>query len=115
MRKILFISTLLLSLTGSPIPLAAQRRANGPMARLGPDIRKAIQNGNPTEDERATLQRSLATLEEARAARQQGQPVDRQRVEGALADAQRVFESNSFRPADRQAAERDIQENTKPT
>lgn len=109
MRKIFLICTLLLSLTGSPIALTAQGRASGPMARLGSDIQKAIQNGNPTEDELATLQRSLATLKGARAARQQGQPVDRQHVESALTDAERVLESDSFRPADRQAVERDIQ------
>lgn len=113
MLKITCITALLLFSAGSPVLLAAQSargNGNGPAARLRSDIQRAIQNGNPTQDELTTLQKSLATLRDARAARQQGQPVDRQRVQSALADAEKVFQSNSFRAADRQAVERDVQE-----
>ncbi len=110
MRKILFISTLLLVSTNSSVFLAAQENANSPVARLRSDIQRAIQNGSPTESELATLQKALGTLREAREAREQGERVDRQRVQSALMEAEKVFQSNSFRPADRQAVRHDIED-----
>ncbi|HEX4810024.1 MAG TPA: MOSC domain-containing protein [Bryobacteraceae bacterium] len=90
----------------SALSSGSSSRANGPVARLRSDIQRAIQNGNPTENELATLQKALGTLREARTAKEQGRQVDRQHVENALTDAERVFQSNSFRPADRQAVQR---------
>ena len=110
MLKVFFVSTVLLFSSGTTVSAGQEARANGPAARLRADIRRAIENGNPTEDELATLQKSLATLKDARSAREQGRPVDRQAVENALAGAKKVFQSDSFRAADRKAVQHDIEE-----
>ena len=110
MRNVTFAAVAaLLAASALWLPLTAQGNGNGPAARIHADIQRAIRNGNPTEAELATLQKALATLK-ARPARLKGQTVDRQRVRDALTDTEKVFRSNSFRPADRQAVQRDIKD-----
>ena len=113
MLKLLCVAALLISIAASPASLTAQvaQGENGdrPAERLRSDIERAIRNGTPTNSERATLQRALAAINHARAARQHGQPVDREGLEAALRSAEKVFESNSFQPADRQAVQRDME------
>lgn len=113
MPKLFCVTALLIAIGNFPSSLTAQvaqaKNRNRPAVRLRSDIERAIRNGKPSEDELATLQKALATVNEARAARQQGQPVDRESLEAALKSAGNVLESNSFQPADREAVRRDIE------
>ena len=109
MLKLVCVTALLISIMNFPASLTAQgTNEDSPATRLRSDIQRAIRNGTPTDNELATLQKALAALKEARGAKQQGEPVDRARLETALSSAEKVFESNSFQPADRQAIQRDI-------
>lgn len=114
MKKSLIIAFLLGSI-GIIFPLfagdttAAENGAR-PTEHLRNDMQRAIQNGHPTNLELTTIERAIIALQQARLAKEQGQTVDRTRVALALESAAKVFQSDSFQQADRQAVLRDIQE-----
>ena len=105
----------LLFLACAPL-LAAQTTTNStsdsngtPTSKLRDDLRKAIQNGNLSDQQKTTMQNAGAALRAAAEARQNGEKVDRSSVKKAFSDIEKVTNSNAFRPEDQQAVKADLE------
>lgn len=90
-------------------PQSQPTEAPRPLVKLVDDLHNAMSQANLTETQRSHLQADSAALQAAREARDQGRPIDRQKVAAAVRDLKSVLDSNAFQSADKQVLLVDIQ------
>jgi hypothetical protein len=88
---------------------SAEPPQNGPGAKLRADLKKAVQNGHLTDEQKSSMQSAGAALRQAAEARQSGQKVDRNAVKKAFSDIKKVADSDAFQPEDKQAVKADLE------
>jgi hypothetical protein len=88
---------------------SAEPAQNGPGAKLRADLKKAVQNGHLTDEQKSSMQNAGATLRRAAEARQNGQKVDREAVKKAFSDIKKVTDSDAFQPEDKLAVKADLE------
>jgi len=101
---------LLLCLLSGSISLHAQRqRGQGQAVRqLVQDVQSAMPRATLSDDQKAKLQGDIDGVNAAFQARQQGQPVDREKISAMVEDMHQVVDGGAFKEDDQQKLDKEF-------
>lgn len=114
MKRILSLASaalLLLSIfAGAGAAQDTPKKRREVVVKLQNDVNKAMANANLTDDQKKTLEASRETLRKAAMKRRGGEKADKRQMRNALQDLRSIFQSEAFKPEDRQAVQDDLKQ-----
>jgi hypothetical protein len=100
--------TLLLCLVSASLSLQAQRQRGQAVRLLVQEVQSAVSRATLSDDQKTKLQGDIDGINAAFQARQQGQPVDRDKIFAMVDDMHQIVDSGAFKEDDQKKLDQEF-------